>query len=152
MSPTPASEYSTVATVNAPVDRVWAILVDASRYATWNPEIIGIEGAFAIGERFRARVRLGNGAVRSVSMTVTQFDRLSCMEWTGGLPLGLFVGRRLFTLSPRDGRTEFRMRLRMTGLLAPLILRSVGDRQPEIDSFSGALKAHAEATSNSSGG
>ena len=140
-----ASEYVTVATVNAPVDRVWAILVDASRYATWNPEIIGIEGAFAKGARFTARVKLGNGAVRSVAMTVTQFDPVSCMEWTGGLPLGLFVGRRLFTLASRDGRTEFRMRLRMTGLLAPLIIRSVGDRQPEVDSFSAALKAHAEA-------
>jgi hypothetical protein len=57
----------------------------------------------------------------------------------------LFVGRRLFTLAPRDGATEFRMHLRMTGLLAPFIIRSVGDRQPEIDSFSAALKAHAEA-------
>jgi hypothetical protein len=28
------------------------------------------------------------------------------------------------------------MHLHMSGLLAPLILRSVGDRQPEIDSFS----------------
>jgi hypothetical protein len=141
----PASEYVTVATVNAPVDRVWAILVDASRYATWNPEIIGIEGSFDAGERFRARVRLGNGAIRSVSMTVTRFDPLSRMEWTGGLPFGLFVGRRLFTLAPRDGLTEFRMDLRMTGPLAPLIIRSVGDRQPEVDSFSAALKAHAEA-------
>ena len=149
MAARPPSEYLTVATVNAPVDRVWAVLVDASRYATWNPEIIGIDGSFAVGERFTARVRLGNGAVRSVSMTVTRFDPLACMEWIGGLPFGLFVGRRLFTLAPCDGLTEFRMHLRMTGLLAPLIIRSVGDRQPEIDSFAAALKAHAEAAPNS---
>src|SRR5262249_23598337 len=117
MSARAASEYVTVAMVNAPVARVWAILVDASRYAEWNPAIIGIGGSFAAGERFTARVRLGNGATRSVSMTVTQFDPFSRMEWTGGLPLGLFVGRRLFTLAPRDGLTEFRMHLRMTGLL-----------------------------------
>ena len=36
------------------------------------------------------------------------------------------------------------MHLSMTGLLAPLILKSVGDRQPEFDSFSAALKKHAE--------
>jgi hypothetical protein len=31
-------------------------------------------------------------------------------------------------------------------LLAPLILRSVGDRQPEIDRFSTALKLRCEKT------
>jgi uncharacterized protein YndB with AHSA1/START domain len=140
------SEYVTVATINAPVARVWAILTDAAGYATWNPEIISIDGTFAAGARFAARVKLGNGAVRSVSMTVTRLDPESRMEWTGGMPLGLFVGRRTFTVTPRDRRTEFRMNLEMTGLLAPLIIRSVGDRQREIDSFSSALKAHAEAT------
>lgn len=141
-----ASEYVTVATINAPAARVWAILTDAAGYATWNPEIISIDGTLAAGARLAARVKLGNGAVRSVSMTVTRFDPESRMEWTGGMPLGLFTGRRTFTVAPRDRQTEFRMNLEMTGLLAPLIIRSVGDRQPEIDGFASALKAHAEAT------
>jgi hypothetical protein len=37
-----------------------------------------------------------------------------------------------------------RMHLRMSGPLAPLIRASVGDRQPEIDSFAAALRAHVE--------
>ena len=77
-------------------------------------------------------------------MRVTAFEAPSRMEWTGGLPLGLFVGRRTFTVMPRDGAVEFRMHLRMSGPLAPLILKSVGDRQPEIDRFSSALRAHVE--------
>jgi hypothetical protein len=40
----------------------------------------------------------------------------------------------------------------MTGMLAPLILKSVGDRQPEIDSFTAALKAHAERHEGRSAG
>jgi len=36
------------------------------------------------------------------------------------------------------------MHLRMSGPLSSLILKSVGDRQPEIDSFSAALKRRAE--------
>ena len=122
------SEYVTVATILAPADRVWAIL----------------DGHLAGDARFTARVRLGTGAVRSVSMKVTLFEPPSRMEWTGGLPLGLFVGRRMYTVTPRVGVTEFRMQLNMTGLLAPLIIRSVGDRQTEIDSFSAALKKRAE--------
>ncbi len=141
-----ASEYLTVAEILAPADRVWSILADASGYAAWNPEIIGIDGRFGADTRFTARVRLGNGAVRSVSMAVTRFEPPSRMEWTGGLPLRLFVGRRLFTVAPHGRVTEFRMQLTMAGWLAPLIIRSVGDRQGEIDSFSAALKQRAETT------
>jgi hypothetical protein len=36
------------------------------------------------------------------------------------------------------------MHLHMSGPLSPLILKSVGDRQPEIDAFSAALKRGAE--------
>lgn len=66
--------------------------------------------------------------------------------WSGpaGLPLGLFVGRRTFTVLPRGGVVEFRMHPRMSGPLVPLILKSVGNRQPEIDTFSAALRAPAE--------
>jgi hypothetical protein len=34
----------------------------------------------------------------------------------------------------------------MSGLLSPLISKSVGDRQPEVDSFSAALKRRVERT------
>jgi hypothetical protein len=67
------------------------------------------------------------------------------MEWTFGLPFGLFMGRRKLEVIPRDGGSEFRLHLRMTGPLAPPILKSLRNRQPEIDSFSAALKARAES-------
>jgi len=137
-------EYETVVAISAPPDAVWRILTDAAGYTSWNPELIGIEGRFAANERIKARVKLGNGAVRSVGMRVTAYDPPRRMEWTGGMPLGLFVGRRTLMVRAREAGAEFRMHLSMTGLLSPLILKSVGDRQPEIDSFAAALKAHAE--------
>ena len=140
-----ATEYTTTSHIRAPLDTVWTVLTDAGRYGEWNPEIIGISGRMALDERIKARVRLGSGAIRSVTMRVTAFERPLRLEWTGGLPLGLFVGKRTFTLSPRsDGTVEFRLHLRMSGPLASLILKSVGDRQPEVDSFSTALRARSE--------
>jgi hypothetical protein len=50
------------------------------------------------------------------------------------------VGRRTACASGVD----FRLHLQMSGPLSSLILKSVGDRQPEIDSFSSALKRRAE--------
>jgi uncharacterized protein YndB with AHSA1/START domain len=138
-------EYETAATIAAPPERVWAVLTNGDSYAQWNPEIVGVEGRLALGERITARVRLGDGAVRNVPQRVVTFDPPSRMEWVGGLPLGLFVGRRTFTVTRVAGGTEFRMHLHMSGPLASLILKSVGDRQPEIDRFSAALKACVEA-------
>ena len=139
-------EYVTRAHIRATSEAVWAILTDGPRYREWNPEIIGIDGRIALGERIRAHVRLGDGAVRAVGLRVSALDAPTRMEWVGGLPLGLFVGRRTFTLTPRPDGTELRLHLAMSGPLSPLILKSVGDRQPEIDRFTEALKTRAEAS------
>ena len=64
---------------------------------------------------------------------------------TGGLPFGLVVGRRTFTVTPAGSSAEFRMHLHMSGPLASLILKGVGNRQLEIDRFSAALKQRAES-------
>lgn len=138
-------EYTTIATIDATPETVWAVLTDGGEYRHWNPEIVGIDGQIALGARITAHVRLGDGAVRAVSQRVVVLDSPTRMEWVGGLPLGLFVGRRTFTITPARDGTNFRLHLRMSGPLSSLILKSVGDRQPEIDSFSAALKRRAEA-------
>jgi hypothetical protein len=143
--------YVSVARIGASQDAVWRVLTDAAGYAAWNPEIVAIDGQMALNARIKAKVKVQGGAIRSVGMRVTAFDEPVRMEWVGGLPFGLFVGRRLFTVVPRDDGAEFRMELRMTGPLAPLIIRSVGDRQPDIDGFSAALKARVEQFGSSTG-
>ena len=140
-----SAEYTTVTKIQAPPETVWKILTDAAGYAGWNPEIVGIAGRMALNERITARVKLGDGAIRNVMMRVTAFEVPARMEWTGGLPLGLFVGLRSFTVTPSPGGSEFRMHLKMSGPLSALILKSVGDRQPEIDTFAAALRARAES-------
>jgi uncharacterized protein YndB with AHSA1/START domain len=137
--------YETMVVINAPPERVWQVLTDAAAYHEWNPEIVGVEGQMGLGKRIVARVRLGDGALRRVPMRVSRFEVPSRMEWLGGLPLRLFVGRRTFTVTPRSGGSEFRLHLEMSGLLSPFISKSVGDRQPEVDSFSAALKRRVEA-------
>ena len=137
-------EYVSTSVVAATPEAVWAILTDGSRYRDWNPEIVAIDGLLAPRARIAAHVRLGDGAVRAVSQRVTVFEAPTRMEWTGGLPLGLFVGRRTYTVTPRTGGVEFRLHLHMSGPLSSLILKSVGDRQPEIDSFCASLKSRAE--------
>jgi len=137
-------EFETTAVISAAPATVWSILTDSAGYASWNPEIVAIEGQFAADSRIKAHVKLSKGAVRRVSLRVTDFDPPISMEWTGGMPLGLFVGRRLMTVTPHAAGAEFRMLVTMTGPLASLMVKSTGDRQPDIDQFSAALKARAE--------
>ena len=137
-------EFSTQSMIRAAPEAVWHVLTIASGYAQWNPEIVAVEGQMALGERILARVKVGSGAVRNVPLRVTAFDAPSRMEWTGGLPLGLFTGRRMFTIEPHAGMSEFRMLVQMSGPLASLMVKAVGDRQAEIDAFSSALKERAE--------
>ncbi|MEP7026518.1 MAG: hypothetical protein ABJB47_22495, partial [Actinomycetota bacterium] len=70
------------------------------------------------------------------------------LQFTGGMPLGLFRGERTYALSP-DGRggTSFQMREQYTGLMLPLIWRSMPDLQPSFDQFARGLKQRAEAGS-----
>ena len=138
------AEYLTGSLVAAPVDRVWEVLTDAAAYSAWNPEIVRIDGVIAPNARITAHVRLGSGVVRKVPQRISASEPLRRMEWTGGLPFGLFVGRRTFTVTPAADGTQFEMKLQMTGPLSRWILKSVGDRQPEIDTFAQSLKLYAE--------
>jgi uncharacterized protein YndB with AHSA1/START domain len=137
-------EFVTRVAIKASADRVWAILADPSGYASWNPEIVALEGRMETGASIRARVRVGSGAVRSVQLRITRFEAPARMEWTGGLPLGLFTGRRLLTVTHRGEGAEFEMKVTMSGPLAKVMVRAVGDRQAEIDAFSAALRSRAE--------
>src|SRR5262249_26971146 len=104
-----SKDYVTTEQIDAAPDVVWRILTDAPGYASWNPEIIGVEGAFALNERIKAKVKVkagnGNMAVRAIPLRITAFGAPTSvrpqgrMEWTGGLPLGLFTGKRIITVA-----------------------------------------------------
>ena len=98
----------------------------------------------ALNARIMAHVRLGDGAVRHVPQRIPVFDAPRRLEWLSGLPFGLFVGRRIFPVTPSAGGADFLMHLQMSGPLSTWILKSVGDRQPEIDRFTSALKQRVE--------
>ena len=66
------------------------------------------------------------------------------MEWSGGMPLGLFRGVRTHTLTPDGDGTAFTMREEYSGPLLGAISRSMPDLQPSFDTFAAGLKARVE--------
>lgn len=134
--------FESSALVDAPPDRIWSLLTDAAAYPSWNPAVVGIDGRIAPGEKLK--LTSSANPSRAFPVKVTSLEPPERMVWSGGMPLGLFRGVRTFTLTPQGDATRFHMREEYSGLMLPLIWRSMPDMQPSFDQFAAAVKERAE--------
>src|SRR5450755_926417 len=129
--------------IEAPADVIWSILTDARRYSSWNTTVSHIDGRIALGENVTVHVKAAPG--RAFPVRVVAFETARRLVWSGGMPFGLFVGKRTFGLvSAGSASVEFTMTEEYAGVLAPLITKSIPDLQPAFDEFAACLKACAE--------
>lgn len=131
--------------INADPQTVWNLLTDAESYADWNPAVIQIKGPITVGNKVEL-VSIVNPK-RTFKLNVTEMDAPNKMVWSDGMPLGLFKGERTYLLEGQDGGTEFSMTEEYTGLLAPLITKSIPDMTDSFTQFADGLKQGAEASS-----
>ncbi|MGE0592664.1 MAG: SRPBCC family protein [Vicinamibacterales bacterium] len=129
-------------TIAASPDRVWAVLTDARALVAGGLGLTRLDGTIAPGARLKLWSDASPG--RAFALRVREFTPHRRMVWEGGMPLGLFRGVRHFTLTPAGAGTEFHMREEFTGLLAPLIGRSLPDLTPSFEKFASGLQALAE--------
>ena len=135
--------YESTATIAASPDDVWAALVDAANWPTWDSGVEAVEGTLAEGQKVTIRSSAAPG--RAFPVTVTAFEPFSRLVFSGGMPLGLFRGERTYTLTPDAAGTVFRMREEYSGPMLPLIWRSMPDLQPSFDRFATGLKQRVES-------
>lgn len=136
--------FRTTTSIRATPETIWALLTDAPGYPSWNPTVDRIDGQIALGQRVKVYAKLSPG--RAFPVKVIELVPGQRMIWRGGMPFGLFKGERTFQLTPRpDGSVEFSMEEVFSGLLSPLIERSIPDMQPAFDEFASGLKKQAEA-------
>lgn len=138
-------EFSTSIDIHASPAAIWKILTDSARYPEWDPGIIRIEGTIAPGQRLTIYTKAA--PERAFAPIVTEFEANRRMLWRSAMPLGLFIGERSFLLEPSSsGSQRFTMCERYSGLLLPMIGRTIPDLNPTFNAFSTALKQRAEAT------
>jgi hypothetical protein len=127
--------------INARPDSVWRILTDADGFPRWNSTVTKIEGVIREGERLRLHVP---GTGRTFTPTVRNAVSARRMAWTAGFA-PLFKGVRTFELSPRnDGSTRFAMEEHFSGLMLPLVKRSLPELGPIFERYANDLKREAE--------
>lgn len=138
------TSYRVTRSIAADPDTVWELLADTAKWKEWNPTIVSIDGKIAEGEKVRLVSTLN--PKRAFNLSVTSVKPPTEMVWSDGMPLGLFKGERTYRLTRQsDGTTEFTMEEVYTGLMAPLITKSIPDMTENFGEFANGLKAAAES-------
>jgi hypothetical protein len=128
--------------VRAPAARIWALLTNADDMPRWNSTITRIQGPITQGTKLQLVVPLAPRRV--FKPKVARLDQLHRMVWRDGAA-PMFKGERTFTLTPRDdGSTDFSMVEVFSGLMLPMIKRSLPDFGPAFETYAADLKREAE--------
>jgi hypothetical protein len=140
-------ELRTEIEIAAPPEAVWAILTDFAAFPQWNPFITEASGEQKVGGKLRIRVVPPSGKGMVFKPTVLACETNRELRWLGrlGIP-GLFGGEHGFILEPiHGGRTRLTQREVFTGLLVPLLARSLDDSTKNgFEAMNLALKERAE--------
>ena len=128
--------------VSAPAEIVWQILTSAERLVALDAGITELTGEIAPDARLALMSEVAPGRV--FKLRVVAFDPPRHMVWSGGMPLGLFTGRRQFTVGQGDTGCDLKMREEFTGVMSGLIWRTMPDLQPSMDRLADAIKQEAE--------
>ena len=135
--------YSAQIDISAPPEKIWNILTDGVNYIEWDPGIMRLEGTIAPGEKITVYTKLSPD--RAFPVTVSTFEPPHKMIWSSAMPLGLFKGERTFTLEALpNGGTKFATQEVFSGLLLPIIGRTIPDLTSTFAAFAKALKQRAE--------
>ena len=122
-------------------EKVWRLLTNAKDFPRWNSTVSAIDGEIREGEQLRVHVP---GTDRTFAPRVSGVIPCARMTWTGGFA-PLFKGVRKFELKPRpDGSTDFAMQEHFSGLVLPLVKKSLPDFGPIFARYANDLKREAE--------
>ncbi|MFC2165219.1 SRPBCC family protein [Acidobacteriota bacterium] len=141
-------ELYSVIEIDAPANKVWAILTDFSSYPDWNPFIRKIKGEIEEGQKIEAFLQPPGSKGMSFSPRILKVEPNREFRWLGRLILPkLFDGEHIFELKElENSKTLFVQREKFRGLLAPMIMKSLGDKtQKGFDEMNKALKERAES-------
>jgi hypothetical protein len=132
--------------IEAPAERVWAILTDFAATPQWNPFIREISGDLAEGGRLAIRVVPPGGRGMRFRPRIVALRPGRELRWRGRLLLpGLFDGEHYFLLAPDGERTTLVHGEDFSGLLVGILGGALDATEKGFQAMNVALKTRAEA-------
>lgn len=132
--------------IDAPPERVWAVVTDFAAYPEWNPFIRRISGEPREGARLEVRIEPPGARAMTFKPTVQSVEADRELRWLGHLLVpGVFDGEHSFRIEPvTGGRSRFVQSERFSGLLVALGKGTLAKTEAGFEQMNGALKARAE--------
>ena len=138
--------------IDAPKERVWAIVRDTARYPEWSPFLVAVEGDVRVGSPVALVVRMSMDAAQRPTRQTERVtrdgdggpDAPSELGWgIDGLLLTTERVQRVVSIGP--GRSRYETTDAFSGVLVPVVLGLYGKRiQAGFDATARALKERAE--------
>jgi hypothetical protein len=135
--------------IDAPPERVWAVVTDFGAYPDWNPFIRRISGELREGARLEVRIEPPGARATTFKPTVRAVEANRELRWLGRLLLpGIFDGEHSLRIEPLDGgRSRLVQSERFRGLLVGLVKGTLAKTEAGFEQMNNALKARAEQES-----
>ena len=132
--------------IEASGEHVWRVLTDFAAYPEWNPFIPRINGEIRPGGRLEVRLQPPGAKGMTFRPTVLKAEANRELRWRGRLWLpGLFDGEHAFTIEPSAAnRVRFTQSETFTGLLVPLVSRTLEATRRGFEEMNQALKRRVE--------
>ena len=116
------TDFSITIDIQAPPDRVWAILSDVERWHEWTPSITKIQLLDPAPLAVRSRARILQPKLRPAAWQVTELDQAArTFAWVTRAPGVQVVGWH--GVEANGAGSKVTLTLDFSGFLAPLIAR-----------------------------
>jgi len=141
-------EIQTEIIIDAPKEKVWAVLTNFERFPQWNPFVIKLTGKPQAGARLEATLQPAGQKPTVFKPVVQQCQKNEKLSWLGSMPLNMFNGYHYFNIEEIDNhKIKFIHGEKFTGWLSGPILKKVGDATREgFIAMNKALKDRLEQT------
>jgi len=133
--------------IDAPVERVWAVLSDFQRYSEWSPTVKRFSAIPKVGQKVSIRLEQPGETGITMRPKILVLDPQRELRWRGRLFVrGLFDGEHYFCLEPvGTDKTRFVQGEYFSGLLVPFLERMIqGNTSKGFELFNEALKQRVE--------
>lgn len=140
-------EVSKAIRINAPLDTVWAVLIDYQAYPQWNPTIRHLGTNNKVGKKFKLKITTPKGKTLRVRPKLLEFREKDTFRWKGKLLLkAIFTGEHYFEVKDnKDGSTNFVQGEIFKGVIVPVMGGLIKDLEQSYVLMNQALKERCEA-------